>query len=102
MKNTSARNPAKIDSEKQAKCRGQFYLGTCRKYRTLLKKQGKKERKRGKEGGREEGRKEVGRGEAGKKGEMKEGTKQKRKRKEKTWTLRNIYILVQKLHRKLI
>lgn len=61
MKNTSARNPAKIDSEKQAKSRGQFYLGTCRKYRTLLKKQGKKERKRGKEGGKREERKE-GRG----------------------------------------
>lgn len=44
----------------------------------------------------------MGRGEAGKKGEMKEGTKKNRKRKEKTWTLRNIYVLVQKLHRKLI
>lgn len=83
MKNTSARNPAKIDSEKQAKSRGQFYLGTCRKYRTLQKKQGKKERKRGKERGREEGRKEVGRGEAGKKGEMKEGTKKKQKKEGK-------------------
>ena len=56
------------------------------RYRKLLKKNRKKGRKKEKKRGRERGREEE---------------RRKGGRKKETWTLRSIYVLVQKLPRKL-